>query len=81
LGNFKSKDDEMDIFGFFDGLFSAFSAARSGQKVDEVSDKKEKFTKQNSKHENTANAQSNKESIKKAREQQAKNTEYDKDMR
>ena len=71
----------MDILGFFDGLFSAFSAVRSGKKVDDKRDKKEILAKQKSTHENTANAQSDKERIQKAREQQAKKTEHDKDMR
>jgi hypothetical protein len=71
----------MDILGFFDGLFSAFSAARSGKKVDEERDKKERLSKQKSMHENTLSVQSNKESIKKARVLQAKGSEHDKDIR
>ncbi|WP_426359678.1 hypothetical protein ACPUVO_05485 [Pseudocolwellia sp. HL-MZ19] len=71
----------MDILGFFDGLFSAFSAARSDKKIDDERDKKERLAKQKSTHENTANAQSDKERIQKAREQKTKNAEYDKDMR
>ncbi|MBA6397604.1 hypothetical protein [Colwellia sp. BRX10-4] len=71
----------MDILGFFDGLFSAFSAARSGKKVDEERDKKERLTQQKFMHENIPSGRSNKESIKKAREQQAKGSEHDKDMR
>jgi len=71
----------MDILGFFDGLFSAFSAARSGKKIDDERDKKEVLNKQNSKYENTSAAQSHKAEIKKAREKQYKNTQYDKDMR
>jgi len=71
----------MDILGFFDGLFSAFSAARSGKKIDDERDKKEIMIKQSSKYENTSAVQSYKAKIQKARAKQAKNTQYDKDMR
>ena len=36
----------MDILGFFDGLFSAFSAARSGKNIDDERNKKSSLTEQ-----------------------------------
>lgn len=71
----------MDILGFFDGLFSAFSAARSGKSIDDERNKKSSTLKQSDKQENTLAIQAHKEEIKKAREKQSKSTQFEKDMR
>jgi|TARA_B110000196_G_C20924373_1_gene556810 hypothetical protein len=71
----------MDILGFFDGLFSAFSAARSGKNIDDERNKKSSLTEQGNKQENTFAVQSHKAKIKKAREKQSKSTQHEKDMR
>lgn len=71
----------MDILGFFDGLFSAFSAARSGKSIDDERNKKSPMLEQSNKQENTLAVQSHKAKIKKAREKRAKSTQFDKDMR
>ena len=71
----------MDILGFFDGLFSAFSAARSGKSIDDDRNKKSPMLEQSNKQENTLAVQSHKAKIKKAREKQSKSTQHEKDMR
>lgn len=71
----------MNILGFFDGLFSAFSAARSGKEIDDERNKKSSLTEQSNKQENMLVTQSHKEKIKKAREKQSKSTQHEKDMR
>lgn len=71
----------MDILGFFDGLFSAFSAARSGKSIDDDRNKKSPMLEQSNKQENTLAVQSHKAKIKKAREKQSKSTQFEKDMR
>lgn len=71
----------MDILGIFDGLFSAFSAARSGKNIDDERNKKSSLTEQGSKQESTLATRSHKEAIKKAREKQSKSTQFEKDMR
>lgn len=71
----------MDILGFFDGLFSAFSAARSGKSIDDERNKKPPILEQSNKQENTLAVQSRKAKIKKAREKQSKSTQFEKDIR
>lgn len=70
----------MDILGFFDGLFSAFSAARSGKGIDDERNTKSSVVEQSNKQENTLAVQSHKAKIKKAREEQSKSTQFEKDM-
>ncbi|MDO6445443.1 hypothetical protein Q4493_06580 [Colwellia sp. 1_MG-2023] len=70
----------MDILGFFDGLFSAFSAARSGKNIDDEQSKKSSLIEQGNNQKNTLAAQSHKAKIKKAREKQSKSKQFEKDM-
>jgi len=73
----------MNILGFFDGLLSAFSAARAGKKVDDKRNKNESLkptdTEQNKKL-NQSNIQAQKAEIKKARDKQAKSKPNEKEI-
>lgn len=70
----------MDILGFLDGLFSAFSAARSGKEVDDNKSEKTSLYADNGKQISEQTIQSNKSQIKKARSSKKRNAQYDKDM-
>jgi hypothetical protein len=73
----------MNILGFFNGLFTAFSAARAGKKADVKRNKNKSleptYTEQNKKL-NQANIQSQNAEIKKARDKQAKSKPNEKEI-
>ena len=71
----------MDLLGFFDGLLSAFSAARSGKNIDEQKSSTAKLNDKKNKQQGASLIQSNKDKIKNAREKQSKNKQYEKDIR
>ena len=71
----------MDILGFLDGLFGSLSAFRSGKKLDEERTPNGKSEAVNANAPNHQTIKSNKDQIKKARSQQPKSKDNDKEMR
>ena len=71
----------MDILGFFDGLLSAFSAARSGKQVDEQKSTSPNLSEKISKESRADAIKANKEQIRAARQKQVKNKQNEKDIR